>query len=459
MLGLWVGKLVTFLLRMRGLNATSFPGKIALKFSPGLIRRLGKQLSRVIVVTGTNGKTTTTSLLTSMIQREEGVVTNHRGANLAQGIATALLQDAKWTGKLSAKTAILEVDEATLPNIASMLPIRVIVVTNVFRDQLDRYGELDTTVEKLFTGIRQTDACLILNADDPLCRSLGLRASRKTFYYGMDRESALTTHRIQIRDGQFCLNCGHELNYSGFWYGQLGLYDCPNCDFVRPHPEFIGRYLGRTMVLAEEQLPPIELKMPVQGLYNAYNVLAASASARVLGLWSEPIRDGLANFSAPDGRMQTFDTEPAITLNLIKNPTGCDSVIQAVVTEPGDKVVLIGINDLAADGRDVSWLWDADFEWFAQASGLLRFIVTGIRAEDMALRLKYAGVCSNLINVESTLEGAYREALQPGPGCAVAAPVFALTTYTLLHPSVDILSAKAREHESNEKASYRASVS
>lgn len=457
MLGIWIGKLVTFFLHMRGLNATSFPGKVALRFSPGLITRFGKQLQRVVVVTGTNGKTTTTSLLSSMMQREETIVTNHRGANLVQGIATALLQHANWAGRLTAKTAILEVDEATLPNIARMLPIRVIVVTNVFRDQLDRYGELDTTVEKLFTGIRETDACLILNADDPLCRSLGLRASRKTFYYGMDRATALTTHRDQIRDGQFCLQCGHELNYAGFWYGQLGLYDCPHCDFVRPHPEFVGEYRGRTMILTEEELPPIELDMPVHGLYNAYNVLAASTSARVLGLWSEPIREGLSHFSAPDGRMQTFDTNPSVTLNLIKNPTGCDSVVQAVVTEPSPKVVVIGINDLAADGRDVSWLWDADFEWFAQTAGVIRFIVTGLRAEDMALRLKYAGVGRELITIEPTIEAAYQSALQAAR--VASAQVFALTTYTLLHRSVDILSAKAREHESNEKAAYRASVS
>lgn len=457
MFGIWIGKLITFLLRMRGLNATSFPGKVALKIAPKLIAKFGKQLERVVVVTGTNGKTTTTSLLASMMHQEEGVITNHRGANLVQGIATALLQHTNWLGRLRAKTAVIEVDEATFPTIANDLPIKVIVITNVFRDQLDRYGELDTTVEKLFSAIRQTDACLILNADDPICRSLGLRSSRKTFYYGMSRETAHTSVRAQMRDGQFCLQCRHELDYDGFWYGQLGLYRCPECDFVRPHPEFVGTYRGKTMTLAEDHLPEIELTMPVQGLYNAYNVLAASASARVLGLWAGPIGDGLALYEAPDGRMQSFATTPPLTLNLIKNPTGCDSVVQAVVSEPGDKIVVIGINDHAADGRDVSWLWDADFELFAESDHIRRFVITGLRAEDMALRLKYAGVPMHLVAVEPSLEKALDNAL--AAGLVTATPVFAITTYTLLHRAVDILSVKARNHDTSEKVAYRASVS
>ncbi|GMA62251.1 MurT ligase domain-containing protein [Alicyclobacillus fastidiosus] len=456
MLGIWIGKLVTWLLRMRGMDATSFPGKIALKFSPRLLAWFGRRIERVIVVTGTNGKTTTTSLLAAMMQHEEPVITNHKGANLLQGIATAFLQHASWTGKLAAKTAVLEVDEATFPLLADSLPIVVIAVTNVFRDQLDRYGELDVTVDKLFSAIRKTDACLVLNADDPICRNLGLRASRKTFYYGMSRDTARAALRRQMRDGQFCMNCGHELVYDAFWYGQLGLYRCPSCDFSRPHPEFIGVYRGKTMALCEAQLPEVELKMPVQGLYNAYNVLAAASAARVVGLWAGPIHDGLADYNPPDGRMQSFDTKAPVTLNLVKNPTGCDSVVQAVVSEPGEKVVVIGINDLAADGRDVSWLWDADFELFAEDDNVVSFITSGYRAEDMALRLKYAGIDSSRIRVESDMDAAMDFAIESARLQHV--PVFALCTYTLLHKTVHTLTAKARDHE-RANAEYRASVS
>jgi lipid II isoglutaminyl synthase (glutamine-hydrolysing) len=456
MFGIWIGKLVTWLLRTRGKNATSFPGKVALKVAPRLLIRFGKQLDRVIVVTGTNGKTTTTSLLSAMMQHEEPVVTNHKGANLVQGIVTAFLQNATWTGRLRSKTAVLEVDEATFPKIADALPIVLTIVTNVFRDQLDRYGELDATVEKLFAAIRKTDSCLLLNADDPICRNLGLRASRKTFYYGMDRDTARTGIRRQMRDGQFCLQCGHELTYDGFWYGQLGLYKCPHCDFARPHPEFIGVYRGKSMTLEESSVPDIQLAMPVQGLYNAYNVLAAASGARVLGLWAGPIHEGLAVYIPPDGRMQSFTTKAPVTLNLIKNPTGCDSVVQAVAMEPSRKVVVIGINDLAADGRDVSWLWDADFELLTEDDHILQFITSGYRAEDMALRLKYAGIMDTDIRIEPDMNQAIDVAIQLAE--SEQAEVFALSTYTLLHPTVQTLTTKAREHESK-ILEYRTSVS
>ncbi|SDW19950.1 UDP-N-acetylmuramyl tripeptide synthase [Alicyclobacillus hesperidum] len=456
MLAIWVGKLVAWLLRLRGHDATSFPGKIALRFSPNLLRRFGRQLERVIIVTGTNGKTTTTSLLASMISQKENIITNHKGANLIQGIVSACLRESSWTGRIRAKTAVLEVDEATFPLIADSLPVVVIVVTNVFRDQLDRYGELDTTVEKLFSAIRKTQACLVLNGDDPLCRHLGLRASRKTFYYGMDRATAKVSARKQMRDGQFCLQCGHELSYEGFWYGQLGLYRCPACDFVRPHPEFLGTYRGHTLTLAEDLVPELELTLPVQGLYNAYNVLAAVSAARVLGLWADPIHAGLASYSPPAGRMQSFDVGVPVTLNLIKNPTGCDSVIETVTSDPRRKWVVIGINDLAADGRDVSWLWDADFEQLAEDEHVERIITSGLRAHDMALRLKYAGIDTNKIGVIEQMDDAMDKAVSEAT--AAQSAVYVLSTYTLLHPAVHTLSEKVRNDESQTLA-YRTSVS
>jgi len=456
MLGIWIGKLILWVLRLRGRDATSLPGKVALSISPGLIRRFGGQVKRVIAVTGTNGKTTTTSLLASMVAEREPVVTNHKGANLAQGIATAFLRSCSWTGRLPASTAVLEIDEATLPAVAPDLPIGVIVVTNVFRDQLDRYGELDGTLAKLLEGIRKTQATLVLNGDDPLCRYLGLRSSRKVIYYGMARDTARSPRREQMRDGQFCLMCGRPLRYDGFWYGQLGLYRCEGCDFVRPHPVFQGELQGGFLRFTEEGLPDLLLDLPVSGLYNAYNVLAAASAARALGLTSAAIHGGLRAYRPPEGRMQRFDLEAPVTLHLIKNPTGCDSVLDTVVSDGRDKVAVIGVNDLAADGRDVSWLWDADFELLAEDPRLTAVVTTGFRAHDMALRLKYAGLPESRIRVEPDLEAALHEGLSQSS--ATGAAMHALVTYTLLHPAARWLSERRDEHEP-QGALYRTSVS
>ncbi|WP_067849672.1 Mur ligase family protein [Alicyclobacillus mali (ex Roth et al. 2021)] len=456
MLGIWIGKLILWVLRLRGRDATSLPGKVALRISPGLIRRFGGQVKRVIAVTGTNGKTTTTSLLSGMVVEREPVVTNHKGANLAQGIATAFLRSCSWTGRLSADTAVLEIDEATLPAVASDLPIGVIVVTNVFRDQLDRYGELDGTLAKLLEGIRKTQATLVLNGDDPLCRYLGLRSSRKVMYYGMARDTARSPRREQMRDGQFCLMCGRPLRYDGFWYGQLGLYRCEECDFVRPHPGFQGELQGGFLRFSEEGLPDLLLDLPVSGLYNAYNVLAAASAARALGLTGEAIHGGLRAYRPPEGRMQRFELAAPVTLHLIKNPTGCDSVLDAVVTDGRSKVAVIGINDLAADGRDVSWLWDADFELLAEDQKLSYIVTTGYRAHDIALRMKYAGFPESRIRIEPELAAALQLGIDEGT--AAGAVVHALVTYTLLHPAARWLSERRDEREP-QAALYRTSVS
>lgn len=456
MLGLWIGQIILLLLRIRGHQATSLPGKVALRFSPRLLERLGKQLEKCIVITGTNGKTTTTNLCSSIFQEQETLLSNLAGANLIQGLLTALLQHTTILGRLRRKMAIFEVDEATLPKVASLLPIQILVVTNVFRDQLDRYGELDTTVSKLLEGIRQTHATLILNGDDPLARHIGLQYTGQVLYFGMSEEMLTPAYRDQMRDGAFCLQCGHVLNYEGFVYGQLGFYRCSNCDFSRPLLHFTGSYRGSRFYLEEAHFPVQTFPLPVRGMFNVYNVLAAIACARAYGVTENAIERGLDAFQPPVGRMQVFPTEPTTVLNLIKNPTGCDSVLQAVCAEPERKILLVAINDLAADGRDVSWLWDADFELMAEQGAAVHCITSGKRAEDMAVRLKYAGFESHHIQIITDLQTALDEALIEGQRLGNL-PIYVLTTYTLLHVAVDHLQKKEKLCETT--TYHRASVS
>jgi UDP-N-acetylmuramyl tripeptide synthase len=454
--GIWIGKMALLILRRLHRNATSFPGKLALRVSPKLLKKLGKQLDRCIVVTGTNGKTTTSALIAAILETESPIIHNAEGANLPQGLASALLRHTSWFGRLKRKLALLEIDEATLPLVAADFPINIAIVTNVFRDQLDRYGELDTTLQKIVSGLEQTRATVLLNADDPLARHIGLHYSGQVRYFGMDESSYPLSARDQMRDGAFCLECGTELSYKGFFYGQLGVYQCPNCDFFRPEPDFTGVPGKGSLKFLEAGIPDVTYSPPVSGMFNIYNVLAAISAARVWGVDATHIGQGFGQFKAPLGRMQGFATWPPSILNLIKNPTGCDSVLQAILSEPGEKILCIAINDLAADGRDVSWLWDADFELVAESGQAVKCIATGLRAEDMALRLKYAGYPSEdvltVVELDAGLNEAFRTSIEEND-----LPVYVISTYTALYPLAGHL--QRRVTDNGKPSANRASIS
>ncbi|WDM02814.1 DUF1727 domain-containing protein [Alicyclobacillus cycloheptanicus] len=456
MLAVWVGKWTQTLLHLLGKNATSLPGKIALRLAPDVIARLGRQLERCVVVTGTNGKTTTANLLSSMLKQTGPQITNAEGANLQQGLTSALLADTTWFGRLRKKSAVFEIDEATLPLVAKHLPIRVLAVTNVFRDQLDRYGELDTTLEKIMAGLNQTEAVAVLNGDDPLARHIGRQSGNRSVYFGMSRSMARAEVRDQMRDGAFCLSCGHELRYDGFFYGQLGLYVCPACDFFRPLPDFEGTMVNQRLEVRQGSLPTVVYDVPVRGMFNLYNELCAIATARMCGLTADQISAGLRRFATPLGRMQVYATSPVSILNLIKNPTGCDGVLQAIASEPGPKVLCIAINDQAADGRDVSWLWDADFELVPEQLDAVHCVTTGMRAEDMALRLKYAGYDTTHIHCDPELSSGIHHAFTLAAERG-GLPVYIIATYTALYPAAEILNRKVDHDEP--APLHRASVS
>jgi lipid II isoglutaminyl synthase (glutamine-hydrolysing) len=454
---IWLGKLSLIALRLAGRGATSFPGKLALKVHPRLLAKLGQRLDRCVVVTGTNGKTTTSSLLSGILSTDEPIIHNREGANLPQGLTTALLQHTSWFGRLRRKTALFEIDEATLPLVTARLPVKVLVVTNVFRDQLDRYGELDITVAKLLEGITQTEAVVVVNGDDPLAQHIGLHSGRRVSYYGLSASHATTEHHNQMRDGAFCMECGQELTYDAFFYGQLGLYRCEHCGFERPHPDFEGSWQGGTLVVQERQLPSVEYRIPTRGLFNIYNTLAAISAARISGIDASGIARGLAAYEAPLGRMQGFATNPPATLNLIKNPTGCDTVVEAILSDPGRKIVCLAINDLAADGKDVSWLWDADFERLAANPDVLACVTTGLRAEDMALRMKYAGYPAQQIFTTPELQSGLELAFEKADELDEEVNLYVLSTYTALYDTAGWLERKVT---SDAKApAYRTSVS
>jgi len=445
-IALWVSKLVGVSLKIIGRNATTFPGLVAQRIYPEILKDLSVNYSDgIVIVTGTNGKTTTSNLLASILRMAgKDVAFNQAGANMMSGITGALIANTRWTGLSRAKLALLEVDEATVPKLCCQLTPHITVVTNFFRDQLDRYGELDTTVRMVKEAL-PPETILILNADDPLVAQFG-KEHAKVKYYGVERTPESRTDSNETREARFCPRCGAVLAYTLYHYGQLGYYACTSCGFQRPQPDCLAEqvYMEDGKLFFRVGVSSFEISL--SGYFNLYNAMAALSAARELGISDAESVSGLKGFVARAGRMERFVLRSGpITLALIKNPTGFNQVISTVLGTEQDIAMLIAINDLAADGRDISWLWDVDFERLGQANERLgKIVCSGLRAEDMALRLKYAGVAEDKILIEHSLEQAVSliEAYRRGD----AEVVFCLPTYTALFPLRELLAGNSKEY-------------
>ena len=441
---LWASKIITKGLLVTGKKGTTLPGKVANWIDPEIMRHLSVAYTDgIIMITGTNGKTTTANLLASIIRQSgEEFAFNQAGANLVTGITGALIQNTRWNGISRACLALLEVDEATVPKFCEQVSPTLAIVTNFFRDQLDRYGELDTTVRMVRESLPK-ETVLVLNADDPLVAQFGTDHPQ-VIYYGVERTPDSRSESEETREARFCPVCGTELNYTLFHYGQLGLFNCLGCGFHRPEPEILAQNvrLEEGLLLFQVDVAPFSLSL--QGYYNLYNALAALTAARQLGINDGLIERGLCSFIPQAGRMERFYLpEGEITLTLVKNPTGFDQVIQTMLGVNKPLRILIGINDLAADGRDISWLWDVNFERLGIHDATINQVIcTGIRAEDIALRLKYAGVSVEKLVIEHTLAEAL-DRLQVGRSWEEVA--FILPTYTLLFPLRELLESRQKK--------------
>ncbi|HEY9730533.1 MAG TPA: MurT ligase domain-containing protein [Drouetiella sp.] len=444
------GKFTARAIRFMGAGlGSNLPGKLARRFAPTVLTKLSAQAkSGVIAVTGTNGKSTTSGLLSSIL-RAAGLelVHNKQGANLVAGITASLVESASWSGKLSADYCLFETDEAALPLIAREVKLSQVVVTNLFRDQLDRFGELDTTAKLIARGILENKSQAILNADDPNVSQLVPECSR--IFFGIESVKNPTEKQTTAVDGMgpqsmelsYCAQCGAETAYSLVFYGQLGHWSCANCGHKRPVPRVKASDVevgptGSTFVLTIDERKG-DAVVPLPGMFNVYNALAAAASAASIGVTIETIRQGLKNYQTLFGRSERVTISGKnVLIQLIKNPAGASQAIAAVAADP-DARILIAINDNYADGRDISWLWDADFEQLASHSKKL--IVSGQRAEDMAVRMKYAGVAQENIHTESKLDKALDQALDMVPAHET---LWILPTYTCLLEMQKILKAR-----------------
>ncbi len=489
LLAFWAARLAALACRLIGYPGTSLPGVVALKLCPGVVEFLASYYERVLAVTGTNGKTTTSNLLAHFL-RGAGLAVAHNaeGANMLPGVAAALIRDCNRLGRPRSRVAVLEVDEGSVGRVFPAAKPVIVVVTNYFRDQLDRYWELERTTGLLRSTLASLPkVTLILNADDPLVAAVG-RDLANARYYGINRENGhnggdgecavntvdSTTGPYsgvsgETREGRYCTSCGTELVYRYFHYGQLGDYFCPGCGFRRPEPDLAascveeGEHLDFTVRVGAQTLKPVSARpefkagmhggagdqpantvlhftAPLRGFYNVYNILAAAAAASALGVPLEAVRKSLLDYRPATGRMEEFTLggRPC-TLALIKNPAGVNEVLKTILETGTAKSLVLAINDLAADGRDVSWLWDADFARLADGQ-VKKIVCAGLRAADMAVCLKYAGVPpERLMLAPGRAESLRALAEQEGE------ELFVLATYTNLFDYARLLRRAGKE--------------
>jgi lipid II isoglutaminyl synthase (glutamine-hydrolysing) len=393
----WAGKATGALSRLSGRGGgTTLPGDVARAIDPLVLRKLTADLTEgSIVITGTNGKTTTARLVSSLLEGlGKRVVANRAGANLIFGATAAALRSAGPDGRLRAQWGVFEIDEASLPRAVEEIQPRAAVVLNLFRDQLDRYGELEkiaTTIESALSRLPD-GATAILNADDPRVGEIGLGLERKPLWFGLSDPRVAMRTLPHAADARTCPRCGASLVFSAVYLGHDGVYSCPNGDFERPAPEIAATDIvlnGFDSLRMSVDGTPV--KLPVGGLYNAYNAVAAFATGRALGLEAEYIAERMGEFTAAFGRQERMDFRGRhLVLVLSKNPAGFNETLRTAVDLAKATHFLIALNDRRADGTDVSWIWDVDFE---RLQGKAQVVVPGgTRAEDLSVRLKYAGV-------------------------------------------------------------------
>ena len=390
-------------------GGTSIIGVVAQRVDPNIVEHLATQLEYgSVLITGTNGKTTTSSFIAAIV-RDGGlrVWHNREGSNLVRGIASNLVIHALPSGQLRGSgraISIFEVDEAALPQLVQSISPRVTVFTNLFRDQLDRYGEVDSVIGYWKQAIQKLPetSILVLNADDPAIASLGESFSGKTLYYGIDdltldaQAEQTNETRPQVVDARTCPHCGSTYEYSMHFYSHMGHYACPHCEVRRPQPDVRATSVridsfDRIRLRVTAGMQQKDIVIPLPGLYNVYNALAAITASLALGLEWEPITTGIEQSKPVFGRGERIQVEGrTIRLLLAKNPVGFNEVLRTLLIDSVPRHILFVLNDNIADGRDISWIWDVDFE---QIVGHTKTVtVTGTRALDLALRLKYAGI-------------------------------------------------------------------
>jgi UDP-N-acetylmuramyl tripeptide synthase len=406
-------------------GGTTVPGKLLSLIDPGAVDRLAARLpAGTAVVSATNGKTTTAAMAAEILRPRFRLAHNSSGANLLSGVASTLLAAG------DAELGLLEVDEAALPEIVRRVRPRAVYLGNLFRDQLDRYGELELVAERWRAAVDALpeQTTVVANADDPQVGALPAQ-----IHFGLDDPRVARPALQHAADSKYCVVCGTPYVYAAAYVGHLGDYRCDNCGHARPHLDVVAREIelhGLESVAFDLELPDgkrrVELALP--GLYNVYNAVGAAALAHALGAPADDVAAGLGRFSAAFGRFERIAAgDKTLLLLLIKNPAGANEVVRTLVDGGAPRVAVVALNDAIADGRDVSWIWDVDFE--PLLDGLDTFVASGERAAELALRCKYGGLAEDAIEVVPSLERALDRGLELTPP---GGELVVLPTYTAM---------------------------
>ena len=431
----FICKIFIFALKLMGKKATSAPGKLAFRLYPDILKCFQKKVKKeIIAVMGTNGKTTTNNLLADVLEKEGySVACNRLGANMDEGAVVAFIEKCNLFGGINVDYACLEMDEGWAEYIFKMLTPHKIVITNLFRDQLDRYGEINTTMSFLKRAIALApDATLILNADDPLTVTLASDFENKKVYYGI-KDNEFKTDK-ETAEGKFCHFCGKELKYNFRHFSQLGDYSCW-CGFARPNLDIYAKNISLFPALCFDIEPFGKIELNGRGKYNVYNILAvAGATSEIKGSF-DALKETALCYTPQAGRLERFKLNGKnVYLLLAKNPAGFNQSVETVKEDPENKDIIIAINDGIGDGKDVSWLWDVDFEDLLNQN-TFTCSVSGTRYADLGLRFKYAGAQESDIVLSPDIKARLKELALSGSGNVI----YVLVNYTALFPTQAIL--------------------
>jgi UDP-N-acetylmuramyl tripeptide synthase len=429
------GKLTILGLKIVGMNATALPGKVALSIKPDILKTVNDRCKKKLIITGTNGKTTTNNLINHILNSEyDNVLSNLMGANMPQGVASAFLNDTKkeydW--------GVFEVDEGSFPEVVKYIEPDYVLITNFFRDQLDRFGEIENTAKIVHEALKPLDTTLILNADDPMVSNFK-DLNKKNIYFGVEKTN-FSTQDQRVVESRFCPICNDNLNYVYYNYGQLGKYTCGGCGFKNPDYNY---KISSIKYMDDAHQFRVDINHGTEydvifgydGIYNAYNCCAAIAFSIEAGLDMDDIVERIENFDYKLGRMENFEFEDKIVkIVLVKNPIGLSEVLKSITNDKRKKSILFILNDNPADGTDVSWIWDADVEEINDIENLHSIYCSGIRAHDIALRLKYAGHVKENVVVDVAVENSINTVLNQD-----VETIYILPTYTAVFKTRDIV--------------------